>query len=60
VFAVKDDNTVERRNVTTVGTNGDMTAVASGLQAGERVVIDGQHLLAPGAAVTIEDAATAE
>jgi len=54
VFVVKDDNTVEMRNVTTIGTEGDMTAVATGLQAGERVVIDGQHQLAPGAAVTVQ------
>lgn len=54
VFVIKDDNTAEMRNVTTAGTNGDMTAIASGLQAGERVVIDGQHQLAPGAAVVVE------
>jgi len=54
VFVVKDDNTVEMREITTAGTNGDMSAIASGLQAGERVVIDGQHQLAPGAAVAVE------
>jgi multidrug efflux system membrane fusion protein len=57
VFVVKDDNTAEMRTVTTAGTNGDMTAIASGLQAGERVVIDGQHQLAPGATVAVEGAA---
>jgi membrane fusion protein, multidrug efflux system len=59
VFVIKDDNTAEMRSVTTAGTNGDRTAIASGLQAGERVVIDGQHQLAPGATVAIEGAATA-
>ena len=54
VFVVKDDNTAEVRNVTTAGANGDMTAIVSGLQAGERVVIDGQHQLAPGATVAVE------
>jgi multidrug efflux system membrane fusion protein len=59
VFVIKDDNTAEVRTVTTAGTNGDMTAITSGLQAGERVVIDGQHQLAPGATVAIEGATTA-
>jgi hypothetical protein len=31
-----------------------MTAVSTGLQAGERVVVDGQHQLAPGVTVAIE------
>ena len=54
VFVVKNDNTVEMRNVTTAGTNGDMSAISAGLQAGERVVVDGQHQLAPGALVAVE------
>jgi multidrug efflux system membrane fusion protein len=54
VFVVKGDNTVEMREITTAGTNGDMSAIASGLRAGERVVIDGQHQLAPGATVAVE------
>ncbi len=54
VFVVKDDGTAEMRSVTTIGTDGDMTAVSAGLQAGERVVVDGQHQLAPGVAVTVE------
>jgi membrane fusion protein, multidrug efflux system len=54
VFVVKDDNTVEMRNVTTAGTDGGMSAVSAGLQAGERVVVDGQHQLAPGVAVAVE------
>ncbi|HWA50799.1 MAG TPA: efflux RND transporter periplasmic adaptor subunit [Dongiaceae bacterium] len=56
VFVVKDDNTVEMRNVTTAGSKGEMSSIASGLQAGERVVIDGQHQLAPGATVAVEGA----
>jgi multidrug efflux system membrane fusion protein len=56
VFVVKNDNTVEMRNVTPAGTNGDMSAVSTGLQAGERVVVDGQHQLAPGVAVAVEAA----
>ncbi len=56
VFVVKDDDTVEMRNVATAGTSGEMSSIDSGLQAGERVVIDGQHQLAPGAAVAVEGA----
>jgi multidrug efflux system membrane fusion protein len=56
VFVVKNDNTVEMRNVTPAGTNGDMSAISAGLQAGERVVVDGQHQLAPGVAVAVEGA----
>jgi multidrug efflux system membrane fusion protein len=54
VFVVKDDSTVEMRNVVSAGTNGDATAIADGLQAGERVVVDGQHQLAPGMPVTVQ------
>jgi multidrug efflux system membrane fusion protein len=54
VFVVTPDNTAEMRNVTAAGTDGDMTAISEGLQPGERVVIDGQHQLAPGAAVTVQ------
>lgn len=54
VFVVKSDNTVEMRNVTAAGTDGDMSAISQGLQAGERVVIDGQHQLAPGMPVSVK------
>ena len=54
VFVVKDDNTVEMRPVTTAGTDGEMSAVSVGLRAGERVVVDGQHQLAPGTKVTVQ------
>ncbi len=54
VFVVKEDNTVEMRAVTAAGTDGDMSAVSEGLQAGERVVIDGQHQLAPGMPVSVQ------
>lgn len=54
VFVVKADNTVELRQVTASGSDGDRTAILSGLQAGEKVVVDGQHQLAPGMAVTVQ------
>ena len=54
VFVVKADSTVELRQVTASGSDGDRTAILSGLQAGEKVVVDGQHQLAPGMAVMVQ------
>ena len=56
VFVVAPDNIVELRQVTTLGSDGDMSAIDSGLKAGERVVVDGQHQLAPGMTVAPEAA----
>jgi membrane fusion protein, multidrug efflux system len=53
VWVVKSDLTVESRPVTVVRTQGPLTVVAKGLEAGERVVTDGQLRLAPGARVDI-------
>lgn len=53
VFVVKPDNTAEMRNVTVSGNDGDKSAVSMGLQPGEKVVIDGQHQLSPGARVMV-------
>lgn len=54
VFVVKDDDTVEMRPVATAGTDGETTAISEGLRPGERVVIDGQHQLAPGTTVSVQ------
>lgn len=51
VFVVKADKTVEVRPVKTGVTVKADTAILSGLQAGEKVVTDGQLRLAPGVAV---------
>ncbi len=48
IFVVKDDNSVEVRKVETAASDGKLTAVSKGLQAGETVVTDGQLRLAPG------------
>jgi multidrug efflux system membrane fusion protein len=48
---VKPDSTVELRKVTVAATDGDRTAIATGLAAGERVVVDGQAGLSQGARV---------
>lgn len=54
VFVVKADSTVELRPVTVSGADGDRSAISSGLRAGENVVVEGQHQLAPGMAVTVQ------
>ncbi|HYF90355.1 efflux RND transporter periplasmic adaptor subunit [Azospirillum sp.] len=52
VYVVKADETVEVRPVTVERTHGGLSIIASGLQAGDRVVVDGQSRLSPGAKVT--------
>jgi len=51
VFVVKADQTVELRNIKIARAEGDDTIVASGLQPGDQVVINGQLRLAPGTRV---------
>jgi len=53
VFVIKDDSTVELRLVRVDRTVGNRTVVASGLNAGERVVVDGQLRLNNGTRVSI-------
>jgi multidrug efflux system membrane fusion protein len=53
VFVILPDNTVEYRTVRTGLRHGDRGVVESGLNGGERVVLDGHLRLTPGAAVTI-------
>jgi membrane fusion protein, multidrug efflux system len=53
VFVIKDDSTVELRLVRIDRTVGNRTVVASGLAAGERVVVDGQLRLNNGTRVTM-------
>ncbi len=48
VYVVNADNTVSVRQITTGPTDGTMTAVNSGLSAGERVVVDGADRLRDG------------
>jgi multidrug efflux system membrane fusion protein len=55
VFVVTKDNKAELRKVTVTGSDGDKSAVTAGLEAGERVVVEGQHRLAPGAPVQVEE-----
>lgn len=52
-YVVKPDTTVEVRPVVVRRTWQDLSVLASGIQAGERVVTDGQIRLAPGAKASI-------
>jgi len=58
VFVVKPDNTVEMRPVKVALTHGDDSAIASGLQGGEKVVVDGQLNLRQGSVVRVADDGT--
>jgi membrane fusion protein, multidrug efflux system len=53
VFVVKEDSTVDNRRITVERTQGNETVVSQGLTAGERVVVDGQPRLTPGAKVEV-------
>ena len=59
VYVVRPDATVEARNVRIQGSEGDQTAIASGLSAGEVVVTDGVDKLQPGAKVAVRSAQSA-
>ncbi len=54
VFVVKPDFSVESRPVTVARTFGDLTIVSQGLNAGEKVVTDGQLQLIPGTRVELK------
>lgn len=53
VYVVKPDDTVEKRAVTTSGISAGIASIATGLAAGDQVVIDGQYKLTPGARITV-------
>lgn len=53
VYVVKPDNTVSVRPVKVGPVDGERTSIKSGLQVGERVVIDGSDRLKEGAKITI-------
>ena len=60
VYRVKRDDTVELQPIE-VGPNGDhVTVVTAGLQAGDRVVTNGQYRLQPGAHVAVADTPAAK
>jgi multidrug efflux system membrane fusion protein len=53
VYVVKPDNTVTVRNIKIGPVDGERTSIKTGLQVGERVVIDGSDRLKEGAKITI-------
>src|SRR5471032_2774193 len=53
VYVVKDDSTVAVRSVQTGPTDGQNTAITSGLQAGERVITDGVDRIRDGGKVEV-------
>ena len=55
VYVVKDDNTVTLRTVQTGPTEGNLTAVESGLAAGERVITDGVDRVREGQKVEVTE-----
>jgi multidrug efflux system membrane fusion protein len=56
VYLVKPDKTVEARNVTVSLSQGNTTAIASGLNPGDTVVTDGQDKLQTGSSIAPRDA----
>jgi multidrug efflux system membrane fusion protein len=60
VYVVKDDNTVTVHPVKLGPVDGERVAVLSGVEVGEKVVVDGADKLREGAAVTLPTAAAAK
>jgi multidrug efflux system membrane fusion protein len=60
VYVVKPDNTIELRAAKIARSDGDMSAIASGLEPGDAVVTEGQQRLKPGVTVAVTPPATAE
>ncbi len=58
-FVIKGDDSVEIRPVKVGPIEQGMAIIESGLEAGERVVVDGQYKLQPGSHVKIADAPAA-
>jgi membrane fusion protein, multidrug efflux system len=51
VYAIKPDQTVERRSVKVVATQDGRAVIEEGVSAGDRVVVDGQYRLTDGAKI---------
>jgi multidrug efflux system membrane fusion protein len=56
VYALAGDGTAAQRPVTLEATQGDLALVAKGLEEGDRVVVEGQNQLRPGAKVVPREA----
>jgi multidrug efflux system membrane fusion protein len=53
IWMIKPDNTVYMQPVTTGDTSGDVTLIKSGVRPGQKIIVDGQLQLAPGAHVKV-------
>ncbi|MGC4032075.1 MAG: efflux RND transporter periplasmic adaptor subunit [Tepidisphaeraceae bacterium] len=53
VLVVKSDSTAEMRPVTQGQTQGDSLVISTGLQPGEKVIVEGQMMVRPGAPVRV-------
>lgn len=53
VYVVKADATADLRQVTVAATEGEVTALAKGVEPGEQVVVEGLEKLRPGAKVVL-------
>ena len=56
VYAIGRGNKVRRVDVTVTATQGNLSVIGKGLQAGEQVVTAGQYRLTDGVTVTLETA----
>ena len=59
VYVVKSDNTIELRPTKVARSDGDMSAISTGLAPGDSVVTEGQQRLKPGVTVVPTPPATA-
>jgi membrane fusion protein, multidrug efflux system len=53
IWVVTPDNTVQARNIASGPSTGNLTIITSGLEEGERVVVDGQYKLRQDGKVTV-------
>jgi membrane fusion protein, multidrug efflux system len=60
VYVVNPDNTVERRTVEILSSQDGMAVIGKGLNAGDKVVVDGQYRLTNGARIRVETPKTAQ
>ncbi|HKN09497.1 MAG TPA: multidrug transporter subunit MdtA, partial [Pseudomonadota bacterium] len=54
VYVVKQNHTVDARKAVIAGTQGETTAIASGVQSGDLVVVDGLDKLQQGTRVSVQ------
>jgi multidrug efflux system membrane fusion protein len=59
-YVIKDDGTAEMRTIDVGQIEDGVALIKSGLQTGERVVVDGQYKLQPGAKVEVTSSPTPE